>query len=153
MLLLKRWFSSYGWLALKNGLKTADHLLKRGILVNSMCAFCHDYGETHSHLFFECDFSFGIINSLIPQTQNLLLRPNLLQAFEFVEDIADNRSLKALYYLLINSAIYFIWRARNDRIFGNLIDCRSTVIRKIKRACHAKVVGWKNANDLLYLLD
>lgn len=101
-------FSSYGWLAVKKGLKTADLLLKRGIMVNSNCVLCQDGLESHSHLFFECDFSFRIINSLIPQTQTLLLRPNLLQAFDLTKEIADNRRMKALFCLILNSAIYFI---------------------------------------------
>ncbi|XP_020693115.1 uncharacterized protein LOC110107254 [Dendrobium catenatum] len=145
-------FSSYGWLAIKNGLKTADNLLKRGILVNPYCTFCQDCRDSHTHLFFECDFSFGILNFLIPQSQTLLLRPNLYQIFDFIEDISDTKEMLNFFCLLINTSIYYIWRARNDRIFGNNIECITTVGRKIKKAVGAKLQNWKNGLNLKHLL-
>ncbi|PKU82128.1 Putative ribonuclease H protein [Dendrobium catenatum] len=145
-------YSSYGWLAVRQGLKTSDQLLKRGISVNTSCVFCQYFCENHSHLFFECDFSFMVLNSLIPQSQTLLLRPNLLQAFEFIEDISDNRIMRNCYCLMLNAAVYFIWRARNDRLFGNIIECYTTVARKVKKACYAKIMDWKNAHGILHLL-
>ncbi|PKU79643.1 Putative ribonuclease H protein [Dendrobium catenatum] len=145
-------FSSFGWLAVKNGLKTADNLFKREIMMNNSCIFCQDSRESHSHLFFECDFSFRIMILLIPQSQTLLFRPNLLQTFEFVEEISDSNEMLYFYCLMINSTIYYIWRARNDMIFGNFIQCQTTVSRKIKKAIAAKLEKWKNGSNLLHLL-
>ncbi|PKU87427.1 Putative ribonuclease H protein [Dendrobium catenatum] len=126
-------FSSFGWLAFKNGLKTADNLIQRGIQVNPGCCFCHDCRDSTSHLFFECDFSFKILNRLIPQTQTLLMRPNLNQIFDFMEDIADSQIMLHFYCLLVNTIIYYIWRARNDRIFGNLVECFTIVSIRLKK--------------------
>ncbi|PKU70465.1 Putative ribonuclease H protein [Dendrobium catenatum] len=146
-------FSSFGWMAVRNGLKTADNLLKRGINVNPSCSFCLDFTESHSHLFFECDFSFSILNSIIPHSQTLLLRPNLFQVFDLIEEIADNAVSLNFYSMLINIAIYYIWRARNDRIFGNIIECHTTVFKKIKKAALAKLENWAKRHLVLHLLD
>ncbi|XP_020701171.1 uncharacterized protein LOC110113086 [Dendrobium catenatum] len=45
--------SVYVWLAVVHGLKTADALNKRNILVPGTCSLCHHHNETISHLFFE----------------------------------------------------------------------------------------------------
>ncbi|PKU87688.1 Putative ribonuclease H protein [Dendrobium catenatum] len=145
-------FSSFGWLAMKNGLKTSDNLICRGLQVNPRCIFCQDCRDTITHLFFECDFSFGILNLLIPQSQTLLLRPNLYQIFDFIEDIADTNDMLHFYCLLINASIYHIWRARNDRTFGNILECHTTVAIKIKKALFVKLENWKNGCNLKHLL-
>ncbi|KAL0911225.1 hypothetical protein M5K25_019348 [Dendrobium thyrsiflorum] len=134
-------FSSYAWLAFKCGLKTADQLARRGIPVNTNCTLCAQAAESHSHLFFECDFSFGILYHLIPQFRTLLLRPNHFQAYNSVDDLNYNGDIHHLFYLMISAAIYYIWRARNDRLFGNCIDCQITVVRKIKRALLFKTMN------------
>ncbi|KAI0494111.1 hypothetical protein KFK09_024242 [Dendrobium nobile] len=145
-------YSAFGWLAVKNGLKTADILIRRGITVNPLCIFCLMSNESHSHLFFECDYSFKILCALIPQAHSLLLRPNIHQMFHFLDDISASSEFLNFYCLVVNTAIYYTWRARNDRIFGNKIDCHTTVVRKIKYAALAKLGRWKNGSNLLHLL-
>ncbi|XP_020704118.1 uncharacterized protein LOC110115267, partial [Dendrobium catenatum] len=46
-------YSSYSWMALSGGLKTADSLLARNISVDPICALCHSHAESINHLFFE----------------------------------------------------------------------------------------------------
>ncbi|KAL0918711.1 hypothetical protein M5K25_010734 [Dendrobium thyrsiflorum] len=126
-------FSAYAWLAFKTGLKTADQLIRRGISVEAKCKFCAET-ETHSHLFFECDFSFHILKLLIPGFESLLLRPNLFQAYCFISEQNYSLDINYLYSLLIGATIYYIWRARNDRLYGNSADCPTSVAKTIKRA-------------------
>ncbi|XP_028554366.1 uncharacterized protein LOC114580576 [Dendrobium catenatum] len=130
-------YSVYVWLAFKDGLKTSEFLAKRGINTAAKCCFCHDDTETISHLFFECSFTFAIAKYFLPWLNVLLMRPNLHQLYN---SIFEQRSLahSRNYHLLTSSAIiYFLWRARNDRIFGgyalkNLVyACRDEYVMKI----------------------
>ncbi|KAI0522743.1 hypothetical protein KFK09_005128 [Dendrobium nobile] len=136
-------FSLTTWMAFRNGLKTANNLLSRGLAVNNSCIFCHHSEENHKHLFFECDFTSQVLLKVFPYFNRMLLRPNLGQAFHSIEDWDIDRSRKNFCYLLLCAIVYYLWRARNDRLFGNLIDCQNTIIAKIKHAVNLKIVKWK----------
>ncbi|PKU81270.1 hypothetical protein MA16_Dca015299 [Dendrobium catenatum] len=137
-------------MAIKGGLKMADSLTMRGIQVDKICALCHCFDETTTHLFFECDYSFSILSILMRNLGFLLLRPNILQIFEYIED--THHMDKNFYFLLICCAVYYIWRERNDRKFGgNSVSC-TTLTHNIKTVVLLKFLKWKNAENLLHLL-
>jgi hypothetical protein len=46
------------WLASLGQLRTIDRLHSIGIIRNATCIFCGLHTETHKHLFFECQFSY-----------------------------------------------------------------------------------------------
>ncbi|KAL0921107.1 hypothetical protein M5K25_008142 [Dendrobium thyrsiflorum] len=132
-------YSVFAWLTMVGGLKTASELTKRHILVDLLCPLCHNYPESSSHLFFDCDYSHSIITKLIPDCNFLLLRPNLLQIFDWVHDCPNTPPLqKRFYYLIITCTIYFVWRERNERRFAQSSSSSSTTIRKIINAVQSK---------------
>ncbi|KAI0496707.1 hypothetical protein KFK09_023031 [Dendrobium nobile] len=143
-------YSSYSWMALSGGLKTADSLLARNISVDPICALCHSHAESINHLFFECDYSFTILSKLISNLGFLLLRPSVLQIFEYIKETRDKN--KDFYYLLICSSIYYIWRERNDRNFGNSALSSTSLSLKIKSAVFSRILKWKNSDMLMKLL-
>ncbi|KAL0907834.1 hypothetical protein M5K25_022276 [Dendrobium thyrsiflorum] len=77
-------YSIYTWIALNNGLKTADELSKRNIVVSTDCPLCYSQSESVNHILFECDYSFAILSKLIPYLGEFLLRPRLLQVLQFL---------------------------------------------------------------------
>ncbi|PKU71765.1 Putative ribonuclease H protein [Dendrobium catenatum] len=136
-------YSAFAWLAFRNGLKTAQVLQSRGISVNNSCCFCHEGLDSTGHLFFECNFTFNIISQLLPWLKNRLMKPNLFQTFDSVLDQGFG-NININYHLLSACAvIYYIWRARNDRIFGRKFDCSTTVTAKIRYAIAKKTLNWK----------
>ncbi|KAL0910547.1 hypothetical protein M5K25_021541 [Dendrobium thyrsiflorum] len=137
-------YSATAWMAFKGGLKTADILNARGIISSNTCCFCHLENESMAHLFFECSFTFNIIKKFLPWLGNLLMKPNLFQVFDSVLDQGFNASHVNYYLLTVCASIYFSWRARNDRIFGGILDCQNTEIAKIKHVITLKTSNWKD---------
>ena len=45
------------WLGIQGRLKTKDMLFLYNISLDSTCCLCGSAGETHDHIFFECEFS------------------------------------------------------------------------------------------------
>ncbi|XP_028550791.1 uncharacterized protein LOC114579651 [Dendrobium catenatum] len=131
-------FSIYTWMAFRHGLKTSDNLILRGLSVNPLCAFCQIIEESHNHLFFECDYSFDILKKVFARMNNILLRPNIWQAFHYIDEWDIDKSRKNMCYLLLCAIVYYIWRARNDRLFGNSIDCHSTLLPRSNVLCISK---------------
>ncbi|KAL0928596.1 hypothetical protein M5K25_000499 [Dendrobium thyrsiflorum] len=143
-------YSSFCWMAVLGGLKTADVLRARGISVDSSCSFCHSSDESINHIFFECDFSFSVISNIIPVMKNQFLRPTILQAFAFTS--AGPIKLKHLHHLIICCSVYHLWRERNDRKFGSSYASSTTICHMIKSAVLSKILRWKDGSTLLELL-
>ncbi|PKU60598.1 hypothetical protein MA16_Dca028108 [Dendrobium catenatum] len=143
-------FSIYSWIAFKEGLKTASNLATRGISVCPSCIFCKSNLETHNHLFFECDFSFNILLRFFSRMQSMLLRSNLWQVFNYIEDQEVTNNMKNYHFLSISAIVYFIWRSRNDRLFSNCSDSVTVITSKIKRAVYLKIHR-KNASKICSL--
>ncbi|KAL0904995.1 hypothetical protein M5K25_027164 [Dendrobium thyrsiflorum] len=146
-------FTIFGWLCFMEGLKTADSLIRRNILVSSKCCLCHNNNETIPHLFFECEFSFSILSKLLPQFNSFLLRPNLNQVVDYLDAMQYNsREHKDLSRLILWASIYYIWRERNDRKFSLNFKSSSTVRLTILKAVKFKLAKWKNEETLRILL-
>ncbi|XP_020685967.1 uncharacterized protein LOC110102125 [Dendrobium catenatum] len=93
--------SVFVWLALVGGLKTQDALRIRNINVPVMCSFCSVAPETVNHIFFECNFTFYILNSLLPITKNFLLRPIVLHLMEWLESEFSGALLYKEFFMLM----------------------------------------------------
>ncbi|KAL0906259.1 hypothetical protein M5K25_024737 [Dendrobium thyrsiflorum] len=120
-------FSVFGWLALVGGLKTSVELSRRNIQVDLDCVFCHNAPESISHLFFDCNFSHSILSNLIPAASSLLLRPNIHQLLDWIVECPNyNEQTKCFYYLITCCVIYFVWRERNNRKFGNCANSHNS---------------------------
>ncbi|KAI0515490.1 hypothetical protein KFK09_008154 [Dendrobium nobile] len=65
---------------------------------------------------------------------SMLLRPNLWQVFCEIGEQETDKILTSYLYITISAMVYFLWKARNDRLFGNTNESTETIIFKIKRA-------------------
>ncbi|KAL0924368.1 hypothetical protein M5K25_005187 [Dendrobium thyrsiflorum] len=142
--------SAYAWMAILGKLKTADILSTRGINIPAACPFCLEANETHNHLFFECDFSYSIIRTLLPRLEFFLMRPNILQLFDYVAGFQNfNEEEKSFCFLTLCGTIYYIWRERNNRRFSMSWKSPNTITALIAKDIKLKVYNWKNLGRLL----
>ncbi|KAL0914365.1 hypothetical protein M5K25_014709 [Dendrobium thyrsiflorum] len=137
-------YTIYAWLALNRGLKTADELSRRNILINHTCPLCFNHPESTDHLFFECDYGFTILVKLMPSLGNFFFRPRLLQLLEYLGDCDFlDKGKQNLYLLTVCCAIYYLWRERNERRFNSNFRSTSTLCSLIKHAVEHKAFKWK----------
>ncbi|PKU77611.1 hypothetical protein MA16_Dca012683 [Dendrobium catenatum] len=142
-------YASYTWMAMHRKLKTADLLILKGIPVSSSCSFCDANWESHSHLYFECDFTFRILIALLPPLGSFYLRPNLHQVYDFLSNIRHFSSFDLQFcYLTISVIVYWIWRERNGRKFASLRKNHSELKAVIIQAIRAKAIKWKYYDSL-----
>ncbi|XP_020672051.1 uncharacterized protein LOC110092048 [Dendrobium catenatum] len=142
--------SVYVWLALVGGLKTHDALRLRNIVVPELCSLCNNHPESVNHLFFECDYSFSVLEALIPASSGFLFRPTVLQFLQWLDSEYLGTSLyKNCFKLVVCCTLYYVWRERNSRRFGNDFHSINTLIASIKRVINIKLGKWKNRDLLL----
>ncbi|PKU86740.1 Putative ribonuclease H protein [Dendrobium catenatum] len=145
--------SVFAWMALARGLKTADELFIRNIIVPTSCSLCHAYNESVTHLFFECDFTFSVLTAIIPGLKTFLYRPNIMQVFEWIKGkYRGNKRVKHFFYMTVCCVIYHVWKERNGRRFGDTSSCSITLSYSVRRNISDKIAGWKNSIYFLELL-
>ncbi|KAI8548901.1 hypothetical protein RHMOL_Rhmol07G0309900 [Rhododendron molle] len=50
----------------------------------------------------------------------------------------------ALYKITMVGAVYYIWKARNDSIFGNKQYCPDSIYEQIVKDVRDRVFSWRN---------
>ncbi|PKU78886.1 hypothetical protein MA16_Dca000230 [Dendrobium catenatum] len=132
-------YSSYAWLAVLDGLKSVEVPAKRNIFINLTCPLFEEENESITHLFFQCDFSFQILRILMPDVETFLLRPTLLQFFNFFYEVHWYKSHdKNFSFSMVCYLVYFIWRERNQRRFSRKQASPITLYRLVISAISFK---------------
>lgn len=107
------------WLVLLRRLPTRDRLRRWGMNVPAGCVLCSSGLETHHHLFFECEYSSSIwLHFARPFVTGPPLDVHSVAAL-----LSRNRldpKASSVIKLILQSAIYLIWRERNARIFTSV---------------------------------
>ncbi|XP_074300557.1 uncharacterized protein LOC141631835 [Silene latifolia] len=108
------------WASRLQRLLTRDRIIRMGFGQNDTCFLCADAPETHSHLFYNCDFSTKCIR---------VLRQRLRISFppqSFDHWYASGRGRSKLQHKFVCacfvSLTYEIWHARNiARLHGQIV--------------------------------
>ena len=108
------------WLAFRRRLKTQD-MLVHWIVNNEddpLCPFCSQQQDSHSHLFFECNYCMQVWQRVVKKA-GLQSRP--YQWDQLVNALLPRAKRKSIQNvidkLIFASTVYYIWQERNTRIF------------------------------------
>jgi hypothetical protein len=121
------------WLAGLGRLRTMDRLHSAGIITNAACSFCGTHTESHEHLFFECQTS-----QTVWQTVNARANiywpnsswSNLLQWASATYSMKTNIQ-HTIARLLLSTTVYQLWYERNTRIFSNQFQTTTTIAEEV----------------------
>jgi len=123
--------SSFVWRARDGKIPVATALCKRDIqLQSNLCGACIDNEENADHALINCPFARQVwmevldwcgVQSLLPE--------NVMEALELVATLGNKRDkLTSFRMAIIYGTIWYLWRARNDRVFNSIRASPSTVI-------------------------
>jgi len=121
------------WLASLGRLRTMDRLQSTGIIRNATCIFCGLHTESHEHLFFECQFSSTVWQTVNDKAnihwpslswQNLLswAAANCCKKTDIQHLIAR---------LLLSTTVYLLWFERNTRVFNHQFQAAPTIAEEV----------------------
>ena len=127
------WQSFILWLVSLGRLHTMDRLQSTGIIRNATCIFCGLQTETHEHLFFECQFSRIVWQTINAKAiihwpylpwQNLLswTTSNYYKKTDIQHFIAR---------LVLSTTVYLLWYERNTRIFSHQFKAAPTISKEV----------------------
>lgn len=121
------------WLTMRNGLATIQNMTRRGWMLPNRCCLCYKESESKEHLFFECHYSYQILQETLTRKRIRRIYTDLSQVVTYFQRKIKgrNRTQKAKRAALA-AVIYEVWLERNHRIFQG--ECRAVkeVVRKIQ---------------------
>ncbi|XP_071707941.1 uncharacterized protein [Rutidosis leptorrhynchoides] len=147
------------WLAVQQRLLTQDRLMKWYPHEVFKCNFCGKHEDSHSHLFFKCEFTSQVWG----KTKSLIVYKGLHNdLLSIVHDFAKYTVVKDIRNIsnkiAIAAAVYFVWMERNRRQFMKLMKSVDEVFQDIREYIRVKLVSIKvrstsNVHQIASLCD
>ncbi|XP_020258603.1 uncharacterized protein LOC109835013 [Asparagus officinalis] len=122
------------WLAVQGKLLTQDRLINRGIIQVNKCYLCEGANmESHSHLFFDCRFSNRIWNAIMDWLNFKWRASEWSVLLDWYNSRLKGKSItQRIKRMALSTAVYTIWRERNDRFFKGQSKSSDMLIKSIK---------------------
>ncbi|KAK1419555.1 hypothetical protein QVD17_28740 [Tagetes erecta] len=109
------------WCALINRLPTREAISRRGIIIeNQACLICNSHPETVEHLLLHCPGSNMIWTSLSQWCNIPSFHVDSIKGLlDHSNNINTTTSARKKIKLIFITAMWVIWKARNDMVFNN----------------------------------
>jgi hypothetical protein len=129
------------WRLLYDLLPTKDNLRSRGVVQNPMdgnCCWCNLCPETSNHLFLHCSVAHRVWCEIFKWLGVVIVMPaNSFHLFDCFSGAGSNKKSRNGLRLVWHTAIWLLWRARNNLIFNNIREGPSDIVEGIK------VLSWR----------
>nr|GEY43156.1 hypothetical protein [Tanacetum cinerariifolium] len=125
------------WMAMIGRLLTQDKLLAWGFQTGLLCSLCNKVNDSHSHLFFLCEYSQEVWKS-VAEKMNLT---KIIYKWDYiVNDLVQLKNGKNIWSvvrrLCLAAGVYLIWQERTQRTFRgvkrNLKELYTTITDIVK---------------------
>lgn len=128
--------SAFVWKALLDRIPSRVKLEKRNCLPNDVgnnCVWCGELAESSLHLFLHWDFARNVwLNLMMWLNLNFVMPPNLFIHWECWSGGNLNKKVRKGLRLIWEAGIWVLWKARNDRIFNNVIVTWEELVEEVK---------------------
>lgn len=141
------------WLAIHDRLPTCDRLSKFEIQCAQLCTLCKKENETHSHLFFTCEFS-KIVWKGATQCSNMNANTsNWQDVMQYIESQCNkNNATHQLSRMTLSVTQYMIWKERNARTFQKIHQSAQGLLRQIKEIVYIRGLKTNQMKNLVLRL-
>ncbi|XP_056690489.1 uncharacterized protein [Spinacia oleracea] len=123
------------WLMVQGRLQTRERLHKIGVCNTTTCLLCEAKDETHSHLFFDCEYSRRCLQGVEEWLDIPTSKVHYMGLLRWVKWKSQcSKFQKTAIHTAVNATVYTLWRARNDALWNQKVPTPSTTIRCIQRS-------------------
>ncbi|XP_021860829.2 uncharacterized protein [Spinacia oleracea] len=127
------------WLAMLERLNTKEKLMKIGVTPDNWCLICGTDVESHSHLFFRCEYSKQCWSDIAVWLGIHASHYDLVSLIQWTHRKKLSRFKKCVIYCSILSTVYHVWCERNNALWNGQIRVPSTVCKHIKFCVHNRI--------------
>ncbi|XP_074265700.1 uncharacterized protein LOC141588144 [Silene latifolia] len=136
-----------GWLIAREALMLKDKLFSLGIVPDDDCLLCGKGGESHTHLFQNCEYSRRLLDEVSKVLRIALPISNPLQR---ITDGQFSQVLKGVILSAISATFYHIWLQRNKARVDGVLQrpefLRDLILKEMKTRIDV-LLSQKTANS------
>ena len=128
------------WLAARNRLSTRKRLFGAGVVADPSCVLCGVEEEFVEHLLFACAFGSEVLDRVCDWLR-MSHKESSLGAWLtwFGNDPGQSSPMLKIKLLAFTGLVYYIWRARNLKIFEGEEWSAAVCARRIILDCRARI--------------
>lgn len=131
-----------------NRCPTKDRMLSWGLSTDPACILCNSASESRDHLFFNCNYSFSVWNSLTRKTRTPAFR-HWSQSIDYMQTLSSPKHQRLLSLLTWQAAIYTIQMERNSRIHRKEYRSVDSLISSISAQIKKKISSIRQSSPVL----
>jgi hypothetical protein len=124
---------AFSWQLIHNRIPTRDILARCGIIRGDnsrVCVMCANSLESSRHLFLHCDFASRVWTDIFRWLGVIIIMSSSLPILlHYLLGFAKTKKTRKGYMLVWHTALWLIWRLRNEVIFNN---SAKVVVEEIK---------------------
>ncbi|GKE66794.1 RNA-directed DNA polymerase, eukaryota, reverse transcriptase zinc-binding domain protein [Tanacetum coccineum] len=143
-------------MAIRGRLKTQDRLSKWLNIQDMSCLFCKQCKDSHSHLFFSCNFSRRLWERLESMAKFENMSNSWAQVISSIVSMpAKNTIWNVIQRLAFGASVYFIWQERNFRLFSGQSRTEDAMFKIIVDSVRYRIIRLKLqvTNDVINVAD
>ncbi|XP_024638625.1 uncharacterized protein [Medicago truncatula] len=138
------------WLIIHARLPTCDRMLKVGIQCDQVCILCTKENETHSHLFFSCDYADAVWKGVMRWMNMTVNTSNWHSILQYIQSHCNsNNGMHQAHIMVLSVTLYMIWKERNDRKFQNCYRSVQQLLNQIKMDAYIRGLQFKKVQTLM----
>lgn len=89
--------------------------------------------ESANHLFLHCSLALKVWDCVMSWLGFMFLTPpNLFVLWDCWDGVSSNKKIRKGLRMIWHAVVRSLWRARNDRIFNNLMRAAEEVVEDVK---------------------
>ncbi|XP_021856008.1 uncharacterized protein [Spinacia oleracea] len=106
-----------------------------GICNSTLCLLCEAKDETHSHLFFHCEYSRRCLQGVEKWLDIPISKVHYMGLLRWVKWKSKcSKFQNTVMHTVVNATVYVLWRARNDALLNQKIPTSVATISCIQRS-------------------
>jgi hypothetical protein len=128
--------SALAWQLLLDRIPTRENLRRRGIITtgNSRCPLCNEVEESACHLFLHCRYTTGFWYAIYRWFGVcVMLLPSLPVSYAMLVGCGSNKKRRKGLLIVWLAMIWSVWKARNNKVFNNVVFEPSVVVDLVHR--------------------
>nr|KAJ0193875.1 hypothetical protein LSAT_V11C800388240 [Lactuca sativa] len=132
------------WLAILGRLRTQDRMKRWKGSNDISCVFCNSQMDSHTHLFFECNYSKDVWNQMKDKVNINHRHGNWFDIILELQCSLKKKNINDfIKKIALAASVYHIWNERNKRLFGKQSNSVENVVKTITEDIRLKIFSLK----------
>lgn len=138
----------FTWLVTLNRCPTKDRMISWGFQTDPTCVLCNSVPESRNHLFFDCNYSYSVWNTLARKARTPAIR-QWSRSITCMQGVSTPKHHRLLSLLTWQAVIYALWLERNSRIHRKEYRSQDSLISSLNAQIKNRISSIRQSSPAL----